>query len=141
MSGRSPAKAWLPLRPLRRPRLWAGLWWALVVAAVGVCLLPGPDLPDVPEGGDKLEHAFGFFVLMAAAVQVFDGTRAWWRAAVLLVLVGIGIEIAQGVFTTTRNADSQDVLADAIGVLLGLATAGWRWGRELLWRCEPGRRR
>lgn len=135
---RSHAGRLLPVRPFARPWLWAGIWWLLVTAAVTVCLLPGPDLPEVPDGGDKVEHIAGFFVLMAAAVQVFDGRRAWWRAAALLVLLGIAIEIAQGTLTTTRSADPMDALADAFGVLLGLCTARWPWLRDLLWRLASG---
>lgn len=138
---RPGAGALLPVRPFARPWLWAGLWWLAVAAAVAVCLLPGPDLPQVPEGGDKVEHVAGFLVLMAGAVQVFDGRRGWWRAAALLVLLGIGIEIAQGAFTTTRMADPMDVLADALGIALGAATAGWPWMRDLLWRWQRPRRR
>ena len=96
------------------------------------------SVAKMPDGGDKVEHIAGFFVLMAAAVQVFDGRRAWWRAAALLVLLGIAIEIAQGTLTTTRSADPMDALADAFGVLLGLCTATWSWLRDLLWRLASG---
>jgi hypothetical protein len=49
-----------------------------------------------------------------------------------LVLLGVGIELAQGMFTIDRSADPLDALADGVGVLLGLATALTPWRDQLL---------
>ena len=120
------------LKPFRHPRAWCALW-ALAIALVVVgSLLPGPDLPHVPDGGDKVEHIAGYCVLAAFAVQLF-ARRAWLAGAcVALVLLGIALEIAQGVFTTTRTMDPADALADAVGVLLGAATVLLPWRDALL---------
>jgi VanZ family protein len=119
------------LKPLRRPRLWLGLWIAAIVALIVVCLIPLPPLPD---NSDKLEHLFGYFALSAAAVQLFGSRRALSLAAVCLVALGIGVEIAQG-FTAYRSSDLADALANTLGVLLGMATALTPW-RDLLLRVE-----
>lgn len=122
------------LKPLRRPRLWLGLWIAAIVALVVVCLVPLDSLPPLPENSDKLEHLFGYFVLSAAAVQLFGSGRALLVATVGLVALGIGVEIAQG-FTAYRSSDPADALANTLGVLLGMATALTPW-RDLLLRME-----
>lgn len=120
------------LKPLRLPRLWLGLWLLGIGIVVGVCLIPGPDLPSMPPNADKLEHALAFFVLSACAVQLFLPGRPLLQAMIGLVLLGVGIELAQGMFTIDRSADPLDALADGVGVLLGLATALTPWRDQLL---------
>ena len=111
------------LKPLRWPRLWLGLWWfAIALVALG-SLLPAMLLPQVPEGGDKLEHLLGYGLLAAMAVQLFGTRAALLRAGLGLVLLGVLLEIAQGVLTATRAMDPLDALANMLGVALGLATA------------------
>lgn len=122
------------LKPLRRPRLWLGLWIAAIVALIVICLVPLNSLPPLPANSDKLEHLFGYFVLSAAAVQLFASRRALSLAAVGLIVLGIGVEIAQG-YTAYRSSDPADALANTLGVLLGMATALTPW-RDLLLRME-----
>lgn len=122
----------IALKPLRLPRLWLGLWLLAIGMVVGVCLIPSPDLPPMPRNADKLEHALAFFVLSAFAVQLFLPGRPLLRAMVGLVLLGAGIEFAQGMFTLDRSADPLDALADSLGVLLGVATALTPWRDQLL---------
>ena len=122
------------LKPLRRPRLWLGLWIAAIVALIVVCLVPLDSLPPLPENSDKLEHLMGYFALSAAAVQLFGSRRALSLAAMGLIALGVGVEIAQG-FTAYRSADPVDALANTLGVVLGMATALTPW-RDLLLRLE-----
>ena len=120
------------LKPLRRPRLWLGLWWCGVVAVVLCSLVPAFLLPEVPQGGDKLEHFSAYALLAAAAVQLFTPRRALVRAGIGLVALGIGLEIAQGLFTTTRQMDVYDALANTLGVTAGLLTVLTSWRDALL---------
>lgn len=113
----------LPLiKPLRRPRLWAALWFSAVLLVIVVCLIPPPPIP-LPENGDKGEHFLAYFILAGSAVQLFRHGRPLLCVGVGLVLMGIGIEFAQGALTDDRMADPMDALANTIGVLAGLATA------------------
>lgn len=125
------------LKPLQRPRLWLGLWWLAIAMVVVVCLIPAPDLPTVPHNADKLEHLLAFALLAAAAVQLFATRRALLAVGCGLVLFGIAIELAQGTFTSTRSMDAWDAVADALGVLIGLATIWSPW-RGLLLRIDGG---
>jgi VanZ family protein len=115
------ARAWL--RPLRHPRAWLALWWLAVALVFAACLVPARDLPSVPHGFDKLEHFLAFFLLAASAVQLYATRRALWCAAIGLLALGVAIELAQFAFTRTRSMDPMDVLADAVGVAAGFATA------------------
>ena len=53
-------------------------------------------------------------------------------AGLLLVLLGIGLEVAQGMLTATRMADPRDALANTLGVLAGFATVLTPLSRLLL---------
>ncbi len=114
--------ATLWIKPLRRPRLWASLWWLAVLGLVVVCLIPPPPLA-LPAGSDKVEHFLAYLILAGSAVQLYRGGRPLLWVGLGLVLLGIGIELAQGALTATRVADPLDALANSIGVLAGLATA------------------
>jgi VanZ family protein len=122
------------LKPLRRPRLWLGLWIAAIAALIVVCLIPLDSLPPLPENSDKVEHLLGYFLLAAAAVQLFGSCRSLSLAAMGLIALGIGIEFAQG-YTAYRSSDPADALANTLGVLLGMATVLTPW-RDLLLRIE-----
>jgi VanZ family protein len=121
------------LKPLRWPRFWLGAWLVAVLSLIVICLVPLDGLPPLPDNSDKVEHLLGYFVLAAAAVQLFTRASLPW-VAMGLVLLGIGIEIAQGQ-TAYRSADPYDALFNAMGVALGIATALTPW-RDLLLRIE-----
>jgi len=109
------------IKPLRRPRLWAGLWLLAVLIVIVACLIPPPPIP-LPENGDKGEHFLAYFILSGSAVQLFRRGRPLLWVGVGLVLMGVCIEFAQGALTSNRSADPMDALANTVGVLSGLAT-------------------
>ncbi|KLD70304.1 VanZ family protein [Xanthomonas pisi] len=111
------------LRPFHRPRVWVGLWIAAIVVVIAVCLGPPPEIPELPDNSDKAEHFLTFALLCWGAVQLFATRRAQIAAAIGLVALGIGIEIAQGALTTNRSADPYDALADTLGIAAGLCLA------------------
>ena len=122
------------LKPLRRPRFWLGLWWTAIVLGVVVSLVPPPPI-DVPRGSDKLVHLLSYGTLAASAVQLFAHRSALSRAGLGLVALGVALEFAQYALTSTRMFDVHDMLANAFGVLLGLATVHTPL-RHLLLRLE-----
>jgi VanZ family protein len=111
------------LKTFHRPRLWLGLWLVAVLAVVVLSLVNLSGLPPVPEGGDKVEHFLAYALLSAAAVQIFRERRTCVAVAFALVGMGIGLEFAQGLLTTTRLGDPRDALANTLGVIAGLSTA------------------
>jgi len=76
---------------------------------------------ELPKHSDKAEHFIAYFLLAASAVQLFKPGRFLGLVGGLLILLGIVLEWAQGALTTTRMADPFDALANALGVLCGLA--------------------
>ena len=92
-----------------------------VTVLVIVCLMPSPDLPNL-HVSDKLEHALAFALLAGSAVQLFE-RRALFAVGIGLLALGIGIEFAQALFTTTRAMEAADVVAGTVGIVAGLAVA------------------
>jgi VanZ family protein len=123
------------LKPFRRPWLWAGLWCAGVAATVVVSLMPVPDLGRLPSGGDKVEHFLTYALLAAGAVQLYPRWRSLLSVGIGLVVMGIGLEYAQGALTTYRMMDRADALANTLGVIAGLGLQLTPW-RDLLLRFD-----
>ncbi len=123
---------------LRHPWVWLGLGWAFISFAVVVSLMPGTKLP--PTGvSDKFEHALAYVLLTVWFTGMYSRS-AYWRIGLSLFLLGIGIEIAQGLMPFGRQPDFRDVVANSLGILLGLGIAlsgvgGWAqrieaWARK-----------
>jgi VanZ family protein len=123
------------LKPFRRPRLWLGVWVAAVLSVVALSLMPPAPLPELPSGGDKVEHFLAYGLLAMGAVQLFATRAAWLLLAVGLVAMGVGLEYAQGAYTDNRMQDPFDALANTLGVIAGLATA-WTPLRDAWLRVE-----
>ncbi|GAB3379866.1 VanZ family protein [Lysobacter fragariae] len=118
-----------PLRGFKRPWLWLGIWGLAITAVVAASLMPPPTMA-VPRNFDKVEHLLGYAGLSAFAVLLFVRRSTQLRAAAGLVLLGVALEFAQALLTTTRMADPADALANTLGVALGFAlsyTGAARW--------------
>lgn len=94
-----------------------------MLLVVALSLVPTPQGLDLPRNSDKVQHLLAYGVLAAAAVQVFRPGRVLLLVAVGLCALGVMLEFAQGAMTAYRQADPADALANATGVLLGMATA------------------
>ncbi|KFN49071.1 hypothetical protein [Arenimonas composti] len=123
------------LRPFHRPRLWLGIWIGGWVLCIALSLLPAPAMP-VPVGNDKVGHFLAYFVLSAWATQIFASRRARWSAAGALLALGAGMEAGQWLLTSTRMAEPADLLANCVGILLGLVPATSAWSARLLLRLD-----
>lgn len=112
------------MRPgLHYPRQWAVGGWVMILFVVVTCLLPAPQIEPVARLlPDKAEHALAFFGLALWFSGLYPRS-SWWKLGLWLVLLGALIEVAQGVFTTTRAMEFNDAVADTVGVLLALAIA------------------
>lgn len=132
-AARAPARATVKaMREFRRPGLWLWVWALMIAVVIAGSLLPSGELPPVPFNGfDKVEHFFGYAVQSAYAAMLFARLRSQALAAAGLFALGIGLEIAQGVLTTSRQADLADAMVNALGVLAGLAVAATPLARLL----------
>ncbi|RXG29431.1 VanZ family protein [Leeuwenhoekiella palythoae] len=93
-----------------------------------VCLMPMPHISDAPKDSDKIVHllAYTFFVglwflFFYCLKQKKDNfLPALIKSCILAFIYGIIIEILQGELTTSRSADFNDVLANSIGIVIGI---------------------
>lgn len=122
-----------PPRPDRTRRLLASAlrgaafatpWWRLVLIVMlglvsWLALAPKPP-PELSTGWDKLNHLLAFAALAVVSVMAF--ARARWRIAAGLLAYGGLIEVLQS-FTPTRVAEPVDLLADGLGIAIGLLLA------------------
>lgn len=124
------------VRALATPRARIG-----VAALVGLAIVVGSLFPAPSTGGaelvvlphaDKLVHALAYAVF-AVAVAGALAARDWrvaLAAALLVVAVGAGLEVAQ-TFVPTRTGDLFDAVANALGAAAG--TLAWRVRPRLAW--------
>ena len=105
-----------------RPALWRVMLVILFAAITYLALSPAPP-KTVTTGWDKSNHALAFAALAFSSVwALWQRPRQWVWLVLALVGYGIAIEIAQGLLPP-READWRDVLADSLGIALGLAAA------------------
>ena len=90
---------------------------ALIVVVSWLAWSPAPP-PQATSGWDKLDHfaAFGSLSSMAALGW---GWARWRAVAAALVAYGVLIEWVQS-FIPSRTAELDDLLADGVGIALGL---------------------
>jgi VanZ family protein len=91
-----------------------------VLVSLAVLFAPASDVPSSPPGVDKLVHA-SLFAALALTGRWAGVARA--VLAAVLVLYAASSEVIQGLIG--RDAAVGDLLADVVGVLLGLLV--WQW--------------
>lgn len=107
-------------------RLWLGLGGMLVLAIVWLSLAPPGNAPGAIN--DKLGHAIAYFALSAWFCQLYAH-----HAGIALAALGLGalLELLQGL-SGYRDMSLADLLADAVGIGLGVAAAR-RYPTALAW--------
>ncbi|NMH27103.1 VanZ family protein [Flavobacterium silvaticum] len=120
----------MPTKTLSVPKkIWLVAAWTWTIFVLVLCLISFNDLPNVTVSNvDKYVHLTFHFIFTILWFKVFDSenTTAFWPKLVKVMLLslffGIFIEIAQGLFTKTRQADVMDVLANFSGCLIAVMT-------------------
>ncbi|MCF6746200.1 VanZ family protein [Blastococcus sp. KM273128] len=89
---------------------------ALLVSAV-VLFLPSSGVPTAPPGTDKVVHLLVFAAL--AGTGRWAGMPRVPLGAALLAYA-VGSELVQGLTPIGRSMSAADVVADVVGIVLGL---------------------
>ena len=113
---------------LRRRRLWIAVSLVLLAAVLFASLQPNFG-PQAPTGFDKVEHLTAY-VLLALWFTGLVARRRYWVVACGLLALGVVVEALQGLINLGRSAEAFDMLANALGVAVGItialrSTGGW----------------
>jgi len=114
------------------PLRFAPFWWVasgvLITGVIVGSLGTGAHLP-LPGRYDKLQH-FGAYCFLAVWFSGLFTRAHYWRIGVGLAALGLVIEFLQAGMHAGRQGEPADVLANVVGIVIGLAlaaraTAGW----------------
>ncbi len=101
--------------------VWKCAFFGWLATITVLSLIPHPPVPHQGFlGWDKFQHAAAYGTLTFLGAMAFPRPR-WSRggsysaAALLAVVVGGMMELAQWGFTTSRSAEWSDLLADGVG--------------------------
>ncbi|MDR7109090.1 VanZ family protein [Pseudomonas frederiksbergensis] len=94
------------------------LAFAMVTAILLFAGLRAKPIPELFAEEDKIHHWIGFLVFACSCRLAFPNVKFVWTALGCL-LIGVLIELAQGLMPL-RTASPYDMLANSIGVLMGL---------------------
>ena len=116
------------MQPLRLTWVWSALGACLIGGVVVLCLLPARDLPALSVS-DSFEHAAAYLALMLWFAGLAKSSH-WLQVASALFVLGTGLEWLQGAMALGRIADPRDVVANSLGIALGIGVAhaglgGW----------------
>lgn len=116
---------------LQRIRSWFLKSSLFVAITLSVCiaiisLISADQLPNHGLNvSDKFLHAFAYFVLIWSWLLAFRNNQSIKSKLLIfigLIVFGIILELFQGSMMLHRTADWQDVVANSIGLLIGLVT-------------------
>lgn len=109
--------------------VWQALGWSGVATIAALSLRPHP--PQLPGlfGWDKVQHVLAYAALMWWFHQAFPGRV---RSVLGLLALGVALEFLQAQ-TSHRTFDYADMVANALGIVLGLALTTTALGRTLAW--------
>ncbi len=108
---------------------WAriGFWCGVGIITV-TSVLPADALPQV-NLWDKLLHALSYGGVAALGGAGFGETRTRHFIALGLIALGVVLEVAQ-IHVPGRTGEFGDAMANAIGVVIGVAGVSWVMGRN-----------
>jgi hypothetical protein len=95
-----------------------GVFAVVVLVSLAVLFAPASDVPSAPAGVDKVVHLALFAALAVSGRWAGVGLRV---LATLLLSYAAVSEVVQGLSALNRSMSAADWIADAVGVLLGLA--------------------
>lgn len=100
-------------RPLR-----LGVFIAAVAVILYLTLAPNEDVPGSGMVWDKAAHSIAYGLLVI--VGLLMSTHRRWMVILGVWLLGVGVEIVQGIMGFGRNGDWRDAVANTIGIGLGV---------------------
>ncbi len=99
------------------PLVFRTLFWLALIGSYIFAVVPQDMAPKVGSLSDKSIHFIAFAVL--TLLLRFAYSITWFQTFLLLLVYAVFIEFSQ-FFTPNRSAELLDVVADIIGIVIGL---------------------
>ena len=109
-------------KAVTHPSLWRTLFFLALIGSYTLSVLPGETVAPLFFWSDKLNHAIAFLVL--AFLMRMGWKVDYLKVVALLILYGAFIEFSQ-LFAIHRSAELADVVADTVGIFIGLKLFKW----------------
>ncbi len=93
------------------------LFWSALIASYILAIIPQDIAPTIGDLSDKTLHFIAFAVLTLLLNLSYQIT--WWKSVLYLLFYASFIEFSQ-YFTPNRCAEWLDIVADTIGIGIGL---------------------
>jgi len=106
------------------------IWGISILLVVCLSLTPRMEIPYHFSGADKLAHFAAYTWLAMLPFFGFAGRRTALTGALLMALLGIGLECAQ-CYVPGREFSFFDILANSAGVTIGIVVTGYIKTRRL----------
>ncbi len=108
--------------------------WVFIAVLVVLSLVPGDYRPHLEGATKESEHVLAYAGTAGAFAFINPGLRRTMTIVFLLTALGALLELGQ-LMVSGRNASFRDVIADAVGALIGvgLVVVG---RRVFSWRAE-----
>lgn len=107
---------------LKKYSFWVALFFTLAIIVGSLISFKSLPTKSVVTINDKLLHGFAYMVITffwLFAKPIYFLPRKGWAILVGVFLLGIALEILQGVLTSYRHAEILDAVANTTGILLG----------------------
>ena len=109
-----------------------GMIAALTAIIIFASVVPF-QVPSAEQSGDKVGHFLAYLALALAGAGIVPADRLW-IVMLRCLLLGLALEVVQGLWLEARQADWQDMLANSAGVACAwLIVRGGRssWARHV----------
>ena len=93
------------------------LFWLALLGSYVLAVIPQEIAPEIGNLSDKTLHFIAFSVLTLLLNLAYP--LRWWKSVLFMLFYAFFIEFSQ-YFTPNRCAEWLDIVADGIGIVLGL---------------------
>lgn len=112
--------------------VWVSAGWLMIAIGIVFSLSDSSLVPMGLDDMGRASHWLAYFLSMAWFGQLYPSRSGNLRIALALIMLGIGLEVLQGIWTD-RVASVSDVAANMVGITCGWLALRTRLSTTLPW--------